>query len=134
MQAPADALKTSTGVPDHRFAHLMGLGAVDALILTLSELAVVPVPAKIERQRAQLQDAMLDCHFTLGMLRFAIAADPDLLGGFQRTWIGYQGTRATLFDLANILLTQEKGEIRPYRSPLKQWPDNERHGNLAHAA
>ncbi|MBV5311614.1 nitrogenase component 1, partial [Chromatium okenii] len=29
----------------------------------------------------------------------------DLVGGFQRTWIGYSGTRATLFDLANIVLT-----------------------------
>ena len=51
----------------------------------------------------------------------------DQVGGYQRTWIGYQGTRQTLFDLANILLTREKGEIRPYRSRLSQkgadqWP------------
>jgi len=216
MDAPADALKARTGVPDHRFAHLMGIDAVDALISTLTELAAVPVPAKIERQRAQLQDAMLDSHFMLGMSRFAIAADPDLLvgltqmlagvgaetvvavapsnapaleravcdqvkigdledleiaarargaevlitnshgvhtaarlgipllragfpqydqlGGYTRTWIGYQGTRATLFELANILLTLEKGEIHPYRSRLKQWPDDERHADVKHAA
>jgi nitrogenase molybdenum-iron protein NifN len=42
----------------------------------------------------------------------------DLIGGYQRTWIGYQGTRATLFDLANILLGLGKGEIHPYRSRL----------------
>ncbi|TCT23011.1 nitrogenase iron-molybdenum cofactor biosynthesis protein NifN [Thiobaca trueperi] len=216
MDAPADALKSRTGVPDHRFNHLMGLDAVDRLIATLADIAAVPVPAKIERQRAQLQDAMVDCHFMLGMSRFAIAADPDLLvgltqmlaglgaetvaavspinapvlaqavceevkigdledlelaarargaevlitnshgaqtsqrlgipllragfpqydlvGGYQRTWIGYQGTRATLFDLANLILTQEKGEIHPYRSPLKQWPANERTGDIKHAA
>ena len=28
----------------------------------------------------------------------------DMLGGYQRTWIGYRGTRQTLFDLANIML------------------------------
>lgn len=200
MAGPADALAARTGVPDHRFPHLMGLDAVDALVATLAAIAGRPVPERLERQRAQLQDAMLDCHFSLGMARFAIAADADLLagfsqllaglgaetvaavapanapalrqvaarqvkigdledlealarlggaevlignshaahtaerlgipllragfpqydliGGYQRTWIGYQGTRATLFDLANILLRLEKGEIHPYRSRL----------------
>mgnify|MGYP001805966465 CR=1 FL=1 len=216
MNITADLLRERTGVPDYRFAHLMGLAAVDALILTLTELAAVPVPAKIERQRAQLQDAMLDSHFMLGMARFAVAADPDLLigltqmlagvgaetvaavspinspalntavckqiqigdledlelsaraqraeilitnshgvhtskrlgipllragfpqydliGGFQRTWIGYSGTRATLFDLANIVLTLEKGEIHPYRSPLKQGSAAENEAAIQHAA
>uniref|UniRef100_UPI003594035C nitrogenase component 1 n=1 Tax=Thiocapsa sp. TaxID=2024551 RepID=UPI003594035C len=155
-------------------------------------------------QRAQLQDALLDCHFMLGMSRFAIAAEADLLvgfsrmlasvgaevvaavapanapalqdvaaeqvkigdledleiaareraaevlignshavqpaerlgipllragfpqydrvGGFQRTWIGYRGTRDAIFDLANLLLGEERGEIHPYRSKLKQGP------------
>ena len=204
MAGPADALRERTGVPDHRFAHLMGLDAVDTLVATLADIAGRPVPERLERQRAQLQDAMLDCHFSLGMARFAIAADADLLvafsqllagvgaetvaavapanaaalrlvaaprvkigdledleaqarpdgagtgaevlignshavhtaerlgipllragfpqydliGGYQRTWIGYQGSRATLFDLANIVLGLEKGEIHPYRSRL----------------
>ena len=52
----------------------------------------------------------------------------DQVGGYQRTWIGYQGTRQTLFDLANILLSLEKGEIRPYRSRLSQKPADERGG------
>ena len=46
----------------------------------------------------------------------------DRVGGYQRTWIGYQGTRATLFDLANILLGLERGEIHPYRSRLSPRP------------
>jgi nitrogenase molybdenum-iron protein alpha/beta subunit len=50
----------------------------------------------------------------------------DLVGGWQRQWIGYQGTRQTLFDLANIMLGLHKGEIEPYRSRLKQWPVAER--------
>jgi nitrogenase molybdenum-iron protein NifN len=208
MSAAADTLATRTGVPDHRFAHLMGLDAVDALVLALSKIAGVAVPDKIARQRAQLQDAMLDCHFMLGMSRFAIAAEPDLLvgfsqmlagvgaevvaavapanaavlqdvvadqvkigdledletaaragdaeilianshavhsasrlgipllragfpqydrvGGYRRTWIGYRGTRDALFDLGNLLLGEERGEIHPYRSSLKQGPTQPR--------
>ncbi|MFB1486490.1 MULTISPECIES: nitrogenase iron-molybdenum cofactor biosynthesis protein NifN [unclassified Thiocapsa] len=205
MDAAADALVERTGVPDYRFGHLMDIDAVDGLVMTLSRIAERPVPAKIERQRAQLQDALLDCHFMLGMSRFAIAAEADLLvgfsrmlasvgaevvaavapanaqalqdvaarevkigdledleitarerdaeilignshavhtaerlgipllragfpqydrvGGFQRTWIGYRGTRDAIFDLANLLLGEERGEIHPYRSKLKQRPD-----------
>jgi nitrogenase molybdenum-iron protein NifN len=208
MDAAADALAARTGVPDHRFAHLMDIDAVDGLVMTLSQIAERPVPAKIERHRAQLQDALLDCHFMLGMSRFAVAAEPDLLvgisrmlasvgsevvaavapanapalkdvaaeqvkigdledleiaarerdaeilignshavhtaerlgipmlragfpqydrvGGFQRTWIGYRGTRDAIFDLANLLLGEERGEIHPYRSKLKQRPEGER--------
>jgi nitrogenase molybdenum-iron cofactor biosynthesis protein NifN len=204
----ADALAERTGVPDVRFPHLMGLEAVDRFILTLAELSAEPVPERITRQRSQLQDAMLDAHFSVGQGRFAIAADPDLLrafsellasmgaetvaavapinapalqgvraarvkigdledleqaarangaeamicsshgagsaerlgipllragfpqfdlvGGYQRCWIGYQGTRQTLFDLANLMLGLGKGEIHPYRSRLKQWPEQER--------
>jgi nitrogenase molybdenum-iron protein NifN len=203
----ADLLAERTGVPDVRFTHLIGLDPVDRLIGELARISAEPVPAKIERQRAQLQDAMLDSHFMLGLSRFAVAADADQLvgfsellasmgaetvaavapsnapalrqvragkvkigdledlelaarehgaevlignshavhtaerlgipllragfplydqvGGYQRTWIGYQGTRQTLFDLANILLTLEKGEIEPYRSRLSRKPTEE---------
>mgnify|MGYP000190443352 CR=1 FL=1 len=47
----------------------------------------------------------------------------DTLGGYQKTWIGYRGTRQTLFDLANIMLTLEKGEIHPYHSIYSQKPE-----------
>jgi nitrogenase molybdenum-iron protein NifN len=205
MNKAADHLKTLTGVPDYRFDHLMGLEAVDKFIHALHQISGESVPMKLERQRAQLQDAMLDCHFMLGMARFALAADPDLLngfgqmlagvgaetvaavspvnapvlkssaiaqvkigdledlealaqrhdaevlianshgvesakrlgipllragfpqydtlGGYQKTWVGYRGTRQTLFDLANIMLTLEKGEIHPYRSIYAQKPE-----------
>jgi nitrogenase molybdenum-iron protein alpha/beta subunit len=49
----------------------------------------------------------------------------DLLGGYQRQWVGYTGTRSTLFELANIVLGLHKGEIHAYRSSLKQWPEAE---------
>ncbi len=205
MFKAADELAQRTGVPDYRFDHLMGLDAVDALVDRLHHISGEPVPAKLERQRAQLQDAMLDSHFMLGMARVAIAADPDLLlalnqmlagmgaetvaavspvnapvlqemvatsvkigdledlekiasvegaevlitnchgvqsaerlgipllraglpqydnlGGLHKVWIGYRGSRQTLFDLANIMLSLEKGEIHPYHSIYSQKPE-----------
>jgi nitrogenase molybdenum-iron protein NifN len=216
MVRAADELQRLTGVPDCRFDHLMGLDATDAMIQTLHEISGEPVPEKIERQRAQLQDAMLDVHFMLGMARIAVAADPDLLigfsqmlakigaetvaavspingpglqqvsaesvkvgdledleklaeaeraevlitnshgvesaqrlgipllragfpqydilGGYQKTWIGYRGTRQTLFDLANIMLTLEKGEIHPYHSIYSQKPEATHDAHEAAAA
>ncbi len=76
----ADLLARRTGVPDYRFAGLMGLDDCDAFTQALAEISGKPVPGKIDRQRAQLQDAMVDCHFMLGFARVALAADPDLLG------------------------------------------------------
>ncbi|MBF0470880.1 MAG: nitrogenase iron-molybdenum cofactor biosynthesis protein NifE [Gammaproteobacteria bacterium] len=205
LQRAATKLQALTGVPDYHFDHLMGIEAVDMLVKTLSEISGKEVPPKLERQRAQLQDAMLDTHFMLGMARVAIAADPDLLlalngllsgmgaetvaavspintpvlkrvctsvvkigdledlekmaqeaaaellltnahgvesakrlgipllrvgfpqydqlGGYQRCWVGYRGSRQTLFELANMMLTLEKGEIKPYRSRYGQKPE-----------
>ncbi len=205
LAAAADVLHQRTGVPDHRFDHLMGLQAVDDLVLLLQRLSGQPVPERLERQRAQLQDAMLDTHFMLGLARFAIAGEADLVhgftdllagmgaatvaavvpanaavlqrvacaqvqigdlgdlealavangaqvligsshaaepahrlglpllragfpqydrvGGYQRTWIGYQGARQTLFELANTLLALEHGAIAPYRSVYAQKPE-----------
>jgi nitrogenase molybdenum-iron protein NifN len=194
----ADLLKTRSGVPDRRFDSLMGLEAVDEFIAALAQISGQPVPEKIERQRAQLQDAMVDTHFMLGFARVAIAADPDLLyamaslvhgvgcqvtaavapskspileqvpaaqvklgdledmekaalakgvdlvicnshaaetarrlgvplfragfpqydliGGYQRLWIGYRGTRQALFDLANLMVDNAHHEAEPYVS------------------
>lgn len=203
MGKAADLLKEKSGVADYRFDSLLGLEAVDAFIHTLSRLAERPVPAKIERQRAQLQDAMVDSHFMLGQARVALAGEPDellamtaflqgmgaevvaavtaargpaleklpiaevkvgdledleqmaraagaelllgnshlaataerlglplqrmgfpqydLVGGYQRVWIGYRGSRQAMFDLANLLLANHhRHDIKPYRSALAQ--------------
>ncbi len=202
MNKAADILHARTGVPDYRFEHLMGLQATDALIKVLSDISKMRIPQKLERQRAQLQDAMLDTHFMLGMAKLAIALDPDLLngfsqllvgmgselvaavapanaavlkrvkadevklgdleelenmarnqdaqilisnshalgsakrlglpllragfpqydqlGGYQRSWIAYQGSRQTLFELANMLLENPRGEVHPYHSIYSQ--------------
>jgi nitrogenase molybdenum-iron cofactor biosynthesis protein NifN len=78
----ADLLRRRTGVPDYRFAGLMGLDDCDAFLQVLAAVSGRPVPEFIERQRARLQDAMVDCHFHLGGAKVAIAADSDLLGSF----------------------------------------------------
>jgi nitrogenase molybdenum-iron protein NifN len=80
LNRAADLLKERTSVPDHRFDSLMGLSSCDQLTATLAQISGQPVPPSLERQRAQLQDAMVDSHFMLGFARFAIAADADLLG------------------------------------------------------
>ena len=83
LAAAADALAARSGVPDRRFGLLLGLEAVDAWLMALSEISGNPVPERWQRQRRQLQDAMLDTHFMLGDARLGIAADPDLLLGFD---------------------------------------------------
>lgn len=79
LNRAADLLQMRTGVPDFRFAGLMGVDDCDAFTQALADISGKPVPPGIERQRAQLQDAMVDSHFMLGFTRIALAADPDLL-------------------------------------------------------
>jgi nitrogenase molybdenum-iron protein NifN len=209
LHKAGELLQDKTGVPSHFFEHLYGLQANDALIMALAEISQMPVPQKIERQRSQLQDAMLDTHFMLGQLRVAIAADPDqlnafvhlvkgmggevvvaisaanapvlsgipvetvkigdledlellakqnkaqllignshavasaerlgipvlragfplydIIGGYQKTWIGYRGSRQALFDLANLVINFAHEEIEAYHSPYAQKHESERH-------
>lgn len=88
LKRAADQLKEKTGVPDYRFDGLMGLPACDVFTQALAEISGQPVPEKIERQRAQLQDAMVDAHFMTGFTSIALAGDPDLLGSFARFLVG----------------------------------------------
>ncbi len=209
----ADLLKARTGVPDYRFDSLMGLEAVDSFIASLAVISGKPVPSRIERQRAQLQDAMVDSHFMLGFARVAIAGDPDMLygfsrlvsemgcevvaavaparanilqdvaaaqvgigdledleiaarrngaqlvisnshavetsrrlgvpllragfpqydliGGYQRLWVGYRGTRQSLFDLANLLVEHGQHEVAPYVSIYNNRPGEAKHATFA---
>ena len=214
LHKTGELLQEKTGVRSFFFEHLYGLEANDALITALADLSEVPVPQKIERQRSQLQDAMLDTHFMLGQLRVAIAADPDqlnafvhlaqgmgaevvaavsaanapvlaktpvasikigdledlelqanehkaqllignshavesaerlglpilragfplydMIGAYQKTWIGYKGSRQALFDLANLVINFAHEEIEPYRSPYAQKSEHE--GQLANSS
>lgn len=59
--------------------HLMTLEMCDRFISQLKQISGRDVPAWIERQRGQLQDAMIDCHMALQGARIAMAAEGDLL-------------------------------------------------------
>jgi len=49
----------------------------------------------------------------------------DIIGGYQKTWIGYRGTRQTLFDLANLVINYSHEEIPVYHSIYGQKPAHE---------
>ena len=51
----------------------------------------------------------------------------DIIGGYQKTWIGYRGSRQALFDLANLVINFAHEEIEVYQSPYAQKPESERH-------
>jgi nitrogenase molybdenum-iron protein NifN len=51
----------------------------------------------------------------------------DIIGGYQKTWIGYRGSRQALFDLANLVINFAHEEIKVYHSPYGQKPESERH-------
>jgi nitrogenase molybdenum-iron protein NifN len=105
LHPAALTLEKRTQVPAHLFGHLLGLEAVDEWIATLAQISGNPVPERWERHRKQLQDAMLDTHFMIGQSRIAIAADPDMLLGFERllTTMGAQIVAAVVPDRAKSL-------------------------------
>jgi nitrogenase molybdenum-iron protein NifN len=79
MRAPAEARTRRTGVASSVLPTLTGLEPVDQLVKLLQELSGRPAGPRLRRQRSQLIDAMLDCHFHFGGKRIAVGADPDLL-------------------------------------------------------
>lgn len=79
VRAPAALLEARAGVPFTVLDTLCGLAATDRFVSLLAELSGRPVPARLRRQRSQLQDALLDGHFHFGGRKVAIAAEPDLL-------------------------------------------------------
>jgi len=83
LRPAGELLHKRTAVPTYYFGHLIGLDEVDRWIMTLAQISGNPVHHKWQRHRSQLQDAMLDTHFMLGEARVAIAADPDMLVGFD---------------------------------------------------
>lgn len=84
LDRAADLLRARTGVPDHRFPSLLGLEDCDAFTQALSAISGRPVPPRVERQRSQVLDAMVDCQFQLGGARVAVAADPEHLAALVR--------------------------------------------------
>jgi nitrogenase molybdenum-cofactor synthesis protein NifE len=67
------------GTPAIAFDQFTGLAAVDHFLYALSQLSGQPVPAKYQRQRRRVQDALLDTHFFFEQKKIEIALEPDLL-------------------------------------------------------
>ena len=79
MRGAAVAMESQFNIPYEVFPSLSNLDAIDDFLEGLADLSGTPVPAKYRRQRAQLQDAMLDTHFFFGRKQVSLAMEPDLL-------------------------------------------------------
>ncbi|SOC12540.1 nitrogenase molybdenum-iron protein NifN [Rhodobacter sp. JA431] len=86
MRGTAQIIEDKAAVPYRVFPSVTGLKAVDAFVRVLMELSGTQTPPpSLQRDRARLQDAMLDAHFFTGALKVAIGAEPDLMFGLAST-------------------------------------------------
>ncbi len=89
MRPAAETLKQKFDTNYTVFSRLNGLNEVDQFIWLLAQMATAQerengsvqpkIPRKYQRQRRQLQDAILDSHFFFGGKKIALALEPDLL-------------------------------------------------------
>lgn len=79
LRGAATHLEQEFGVPFEVFRSLTGLAETDTFLQALADISGNPVPARYQRERRQLQDALLDTHFYFGHKRIALALEPDLL-------------------------------------------------------
>jgi len=79
MRGAAQILSEQFGIPHEVFRELTGLKPVDEFIMALSDISGHDVPDRYNRERRQLQDAMLDSHFYFGRKQVSLALEPDLL-------------------------------------------------------
>lgn len=98
MRPAAEILQQKFGTEFEVLPRLAGLAAVDQFLWLLAQIARdlgegsaqgdrenSQIPQKYERQRRQLQDAILDTHFYLGGKKVSLALEPDLL--YQTSWL-----------------------------------------------
>jgi nitrogenase molybdenum-iron protein NifN len=94
--APGESMRTAAETLQQRFGtkfevlpRLAGLAATDKFLWLLAQIASdrqnLQIPSKYQRQRRQLQDAILDTHFYLGGKKISLALEPDLL--YQTSWL-----------------------------------------------
>ncbi len=92
MRTSAEILHEKFGTDYKVLPRLTGLGAVDEFLWLLAQIvsnqnpnSEPKIPEKYQRQRRQLQDAILDTHFYLGGKKVSLALEPDLL--HQTCWL-----------------------------------------------
>ncbi|MFW6357626.1 MAG: nitrogenase iron-molybdenum cofactor biosynthesis protein NifN [Chroococcales cyanobacterium] len=94
MRPAAETLQQRFGTKYEILPSLVGLSAVDKFLWLLAQIATQdeqipsPIPAKYQRQRRQLQDAILDTHFYIGGKKISVALEPDLL--YQTSQLLYE--------------------------------------------
>ncbi|CCH66471.1 Nitrogenase FeMo-cofactor scaffold and assembly protein NifN [Richelia intracellularis HH01] len=79
MHGAAEMLTEKFGIPHEVFRGITGLETVDEFIMAMTDISGNPVPKIYDRDRQQLQDAMLDSHFYFSRKRISLALEPDLL-------------------------------------------------------
>ncbi len=95
MEPAARLLQQKFGIGYRVFESVAGLADSDRLLETLSALSGKPVPAKQERQRRVLQDAMRDAHFFFGGKKICLALEPDLAAQTSK-WLDEMGAAPEL--------------------------------------
>lgn len=80
-----EKLSQRTEVPSEYFPHLGDLEQCDRLIMALQNISGRQVPARIERQRQQLLDTMIDTHNVLQGRKVALAGESENLGAWLAT-------------------------------------------------
>lgn len=113
MRPAAEALSAKTGVPHRVLDRVTGLAACDELFALLMGVAGREPPRKYQRQRSQLQDAMLDAHFFIGGKRVVIGAEPELLWAWSNTLaeLGAQITGAVTTTQSPLLAQIPTAEV-----------------------
>jgi len=128
MQRPGMVLNKKTGIDHFHFESLFGLEDYDRFLLALSKISGLPVPARFRRERKQLQDAMLDCHFFIGKKKFALALEPDLLWNYSRLILEMGGEVTLAISPLESRLLESTGEFQVMIGDLN---DLELHGEEA---
>jgi nitrogenase molybdenum-cofactor synthesis protein NifE len=77
MEPAAKLLNRKFGIEYRVFDSIAGLVDSDGLMQTLAKVSGNPLPARYERQRRVLVDAMRDAHFFFGGKKVCLALEPD---------------------------------------------------------
>ncbi len=105
-------MREKTGISHRHFDSLFGLFGYDLYLSVLSEISAQPIPDKYRRERKQLQDAMLDCHFYISKRKFALALEPDLLWNFHKLLSEIGGDISLMLSPLETDLLKSSSELK----------------------
>jgi nitrogenase molybdenum-cofactor synthesis protein NifE len=112
LEPAAKLLQKKFGMEYQMLESVSGLGDTDRLMQTLSRVSGSPIPARQDRQRRVLKDAMRDGHFFFGGKKICIALEPDLALQVSK-WLDEMGAAPvlavipTLSSAADYIRAQE---------------------------